>query len=180
MLLAPLIEVHWYFRQARTVCGTLTFKHASRRCRASGARRCVRAGAGAGRRAAGGGEALAGADMVTTRREPADPRVPGRLTAHSRRCRNLSRARAPSLVVRAGSRDPTRRTPACRSRGLTRSSRVSRYAALRRPGGRPGIAASRSVASHRGVAQPGRALGSGPRGRRFKSCLPDTITARRS
>src|SRR4026208_95355 len=25
----------------------------------------------------------------------------------------------------------------------------------------------------RGVAQPGRALGSGPRGRRFKSCRPD-------
>jgi hypothetical protein len=28
---------------------------------------------------------------------------------------------------------------------------------------------------HRGVAQPGRALGSGPRGRRFKSCLPDFV-----
>src|SRR6266851_2703194 len=27
----------------------------------------------------------------------------------------------------------------------------------------------------RGVAQPGRALGSGPRGRRFKSCLPDSF-----
>src|SRR5229473_7089977 len=27
----------------------------------------------------------------------------------------------------------------------------------------------------RGVAQPGRALGSGPRGRRFKSCLPDLV-----
>ena len=30
---------------------------------------------------------------------------------------------------------------------------------------------------HRGVAQPGRALGSGPRGRRFKSCLPDILKA---
>src|SRR5229473_82450 len=29
----------------------------------------------------------------------------------------------------------------------------------------------------RGVAQPGRALGSGPRGRRFKSCLPDSFKA---
>ena len=31
---------------------------------------------------------------------------------------------------------------------------------------------------HRGVAQPGRALGSGPRGRRFESCLPDTLRGR--
>ena len=29
--------------------------------------------------------------------------------------------------------------------------------------------------SKRGVAQPGRALGSGPRGRKFKSCRPDFI-----
>ena len=28
---------------------------------------------------------------------------------------------------------------------------------------------------HREVAQLGRALGLGPRGRRFESCLPDTI-----
>ena len=67
----------------------------------------------------------------------------------------------------------------CRSRGLTRSSRVSRYAALRRPGGRPGIAVARPVTPYRGVAQPGRALGSGPRGRRFKSCLPDSTARHR-
>lgn len=30
-----------------------------------------------------------------------------------------------------------------------------------------------SLESVRGVAQPGRALGSGPRGRKFKSCRPD-------
>ncbi len=38
--------------------------------------------------------------------------------------------------------------------------------------GRPPTARFRRA---RGVAQPGRALGSGPRGRRFESCLPDRV-----
>ena len=35
----------------------------------------------------------------------------------------------------------------------------------------------KGIVNHRGVAQPGSALGSGPRSREFKSPLPDHIFA---
>ena len=43
------------------------------------------------------------------------------------------------------------------------------------------VTSSRPFAGNtfRGVAQPGRAPGSGPGGRRFKSCLPDQISRRK-
>jgi hypothetical protein len=53
---------------------------------------------------------------------------------------------------------------------LHSTSRPPAGAAKTRPRRRPG-----GPYKYRGVAQLGRALGSGPRGRRFKSCHPDLI-----
>ncbi len=60
----------------------------------------------------------------------------------------------------------------------------SRLCGLEKAGGRRTVPApqsgsvrakARAAAGVRGVAQPGRALGSGPRGRRFKSSRPDFV-----
>src|SRR5262249_46903607 len=103
---------------------------------------------------------------------PAPRRSPfecGRLSAHDRQ-ESRERTRARRGVGRPIRRSPVR-TAGVKARA--RSPNVSVSAPPRWCLALTGWTPSTRCSRNRGVAQPGRALGSGPRGRWFKSSLPD-------